>query len=73
MEHLAKKNIIEEIAKVDYAFIDATFYDGNEISSRNISEIPHPFVIESMDLFKVCQPLKKEKYTLSISIIPIHY
>ena len=47
-----KKNIIEEIAKVDYAFIDATFYSGDEINLRNMSEIPHPFVIESMALFK---------------------
>lgn len=56
-----RKNIIEEIAKVDYAFIDATFYDGNEISSRNISEIPHPFVIESMDLFKGLPTSEKSK------------
>lgn len=36
---------------VDYAFIDATFYDENEIQNRDISEIPHPFVVESMALF----------------------
>ena len=46
-----EKRIIDEIAMVDYAFIDATFYDGNEINTRKISEIPHPFVIESMELF----------------------
>lgn len=34
--------------KVDYAFIDATFYDAAEINHRNMSEIPHPFVVESM-------------------------
>lgn len=47
-----KRNIVEEIAKVDYAFIDATFFSGEEINSRNISEIPHPFVSESLELFK---------------------
>lgn len=46
------KNIIEEISKVDVAFIDGTFYSGEEINNRNIAEIPHPFVIESMELFK---------------------
>ena len=56
-----QKNIIEEIAKVDYAFIDATFYDGNEISSRKISDIPHPFVIESMELFKGLPASEKSK------------
>lgn len=39
------------ISKVDYALIDATFFDTTEINNRPISEIPHPFVIESMDRF----------------------
>jgi pyrroloquinoline quinone biosynthesis protein B len=33
------------------AFIDATFYDQNEVK-RDISEIPHPFGVESMEIFK---------------------
>lgn len=45
------KNIIEEISKVDYAFLDATFFDAEEINNRDISEIPHPFIIESMSIF----------------------
>ncbi len=45
-------DIIEEIKKVDYAFLDGTFYDGNELPGRDIKQIPHPFVIESMELFK---------------------
>ena len=55
------KNIIEEIKKVDHAFIDATFYDGKEINNRDISEIPHPFVIESMELFKDLEASEKRK------------
>lgn len=46
------KDIIEEIKKVDYAFLDGTFYDGNELPGRDMKEIPHPFVVESMELFK---------------------
>ena len=53
--------IIEIISKVDYAFIDGTFYDGEEISSRNISEIPHPFIIESMEKFKDLSQEEKRK------------
>jgi len=45
-------SIVEVVANVDYALIDATFYDAAEINNRDISEIPHPFVIETMDLFK---------------------
>ncbi|PCJ84770.1 MAG: pyrroloquinoline quinone biosynthesis protein PqqB [Flavobacteriales bacterium] len=45
-------DIIEAISKVDYAFIDGTFYDAEEINNRDISEIPHPFIIESINAFK---------------------
>jgi pyrroloquinoline quinone biosynthesis protein B len=55
------RNIIEEIAKVDYAFIDGTFYDGEEINHRDISEIPHPFIIESMALFQDLPEKEKDK------------
>lgn len=47
-----EKSIIDEIAKVDYVFVDATFYNGQEINNRNISEVPHPAIVESMKLFK---------------------
>ena len=42
-------NIVEMLSNVDYAFIDATFYSADEIN-RNIEEIPHPLVMETMDL-----------------------
>ena len=41
-------DIETEIATVDFAFIDATFFDGEELNARDISQIPHPFVIESI-------------------------
>lgn len=55
------KNIIEEIKKVDYAFLDATFFDGKEINNRDISEIPHPFVSESMAKFSQLEKSEKKK------------
>lgn len=39
----------ELIAGVDYAFIDATFWDDNELSGRDMSDIPHPRVSATMD------------------------
>ena len=45
------KNIIKEVKSVDYAFLDATFYSGEEIN-RSMSEIPHPFISETIDIFK---------------------
>lgn len=62
-----EKNIVEEIQKVDYAFLDATFYSGKEINNRDISEIPHPFVIESLEKFKDLNAKEKAK------IIFIHF
>lgn len=46
-----EEDIKSWISKVDYAFLDATFYNNAEIPHRDMSEIPHPFVVESMDLF----------------------
>jgi pyrroloquinoline quinone biosynthesis protein B len=34
---------------VDYAFVDGTFFDGEELPSRDMSQIPHPSVTETMD------------------------
>lgn len=36
----------------DLVFIDATFWDDNELPGRDMSEIPHPRVTETMDLLQ---------------------
>ena len=54
-------DIKQIIAEVDYAFIDGTFYDAAEINNRNIAEIPHPFVSESMNLFSTMTATQKQK------------
>ena len=59
--YLWEKSIIDEIKQVDYAIIDATFYDSEEVNYRDISEIPHPFVTESMDLFDSIDIKEKNK------------
>ncbi len=42
---------LEDMVKqVDFAFIDATFYDDNELPGRDMTLIPHPRVTQSMDL-----------------------
>ncbi len=45
-----EKSIIEEVKLVDYAFIDGTFYNGSELN-RDMSEIPHPSIEETLQLF----------------------
>lgn len=44
-------NIVDEVAGVDYALLDGTFYKGDELPGRNMSEVPHPFVMETVKLF----------------------
>ncbi len=34
---------------VDVAYVDATFYDGRELSGRDLDGIPHPLIVETMD------------------------
>ncbi len=54
-------DINEMITQVDYAFLDATFYDESEIPGRKMSEIPHPFVVESMERFSSLPDSVKSK------------
>jgi pyrroloquinoline quinone biosynthesis protein B len=46
------RKIEVEVAKVDVALLDATFYQNGEIPNRDMSEIPHPFIEETMGIFK---------------------
>ena len=59
--NLWKTDIDQLISQVDYAFLDATFYDENEIKNRDMGEIPHPFVVESMDRFSKLSKQDKAK------------
>lgn len=46
------RSIIKEVRTADIALLDGTFYDAGELPGRNMSEIPHPFIVETLDLFK---------------------
>lgn len=46
-----KRNIIEEVKKVDYAFLDASFFADGELE-RDMSKIPHPFTTETTTIFE---------------------
>ncbi len=53
--------IEDKIAAVDYAFIDATFYSGDELPGRDMSKIPHPTVTHSMARFANLPASEKNK------------
>lgn len=45
------RDILAEVGKVDLALLDGTFYSNGELPGRDMREIPHPFVKETMDKF----------------------
>lgn len=58
---LWERDIKAVIAEVDYAFLDGSFFANGEIPGRDVSEIPHPFIEESMDLFQDLPDKEKAK------------
>lgn len=54
------RSLAELVKSVDYAFLDGTFYKDGEIN-RPMSEVPHPFVTETMDLLKNLPETQKAK------------
>ena len=49
------------IIETDYSFLDGTFFNPLELPGRNMAEIPHPFIIESMERWKELPENEKNK------------
>ena len=64
--NLWKRSIVEEVRKVDYAFLDATFFKDGELN-RPIEEVPHPFIEETVQLFK------NEPFSMKQKVVFIHF
>ena len=43
-----KTDLVKLVESVDYALLDASFYADGELPGRDMSKIPHPFVVETM-------------------------
>ena len=54
------KNLKQLVYEFDYLLLDSTFYDSDEIN-RDISEIPHPLVIETINLLDDLSREQKDK------------
>jgi pyrroloquinoline quinone biosynthesis protein B len=55
------RNIEDEISKVDVALLDGTFYANGELPGRDMNEVPHPFVEESLKRFAALPGKEKAK------------
>ena len=61
------KDIVSIVRDTDYAFLDGTFYKNGELK-RDMTQIPHPFVEESMELFsKLSNSNKKKIYFIHMN------
>ncbi|MEC8511189.1 MAG: MBL fold metallo-hydrolase [Planctomycetota bacterium] len=49
------------IRVVDYALLDGTFFGPSELPGRPMSEIPHPFIVESMQRFGALPAAERAK------------
>jgi len=50
-ERWTTTRIEDVIQNVDYALVDGTFFDADELPGRAMDEIPHPFIAESLARF----------------------
>lgn len=53
------------VQKVDFAFIDATFFKSTELQGRNMREIPHPLVEETIERSKKWSKETRQKIILT--------
>ena len=58
-------DVLEVISDNEFALLDGTFFNDGEVAGRDMSEIPHPFIIESIEYF--------EKIKNNVEISFIHF
>ena len=54
-------NINDLIRKNDFALLDGTFYDSTELENRNMTDIPHPFIKDSLEIFSLLELVDRKK------------
>jgi len=55
------RSIVDLVKKHDLALLDGSFYKDGELPGRDMGEIPHPFIVESMEVFKGLSEKDKAK------------
>ena len=55
------RRIEQQITSVDRAYLDGTFFDNAELPGRDISQIPHPFISESITRFAKLSDSQRDK------------
>ncbi|MEE3371000.1 MAG: MBL fold metallo-hydrolase [Planctomycetota bacterium] len=55
------RRIEQLIVTADRAYLDGTFFDGQELPNRDIKKVPHPFIIESIQRFAALADAQRSK------------
>lgn len=58
------KDLKEVVKKFDHVLIDATFFKNGELPNRDMSEVPHPFVSETVEILKDLSKEDKSRIVL---------
>jgi len=56
-----ERAVEEVIASCDVAFLDGTFFSGDELPGRDLAEIPHPLIAASLRRFASLPPRERAK------------
>ena len=55
------RDLVALLETADYALLDASFYADGELPGRDMSKIPHPFVVETMQLLENTPEKERQK------------
>ncbi len=55
------QDIFQIVLNTDFALLDGTFYSQDELPNRDMSEIPHPFIIETIETLKMLNTKNRNK------------
>jgi len=55
------QEIENEITKVDFAFLDGTFFSAKELPYRDVSQVPHPFIFDTITRLRRLPAVERKK------------
>ena len=56
-----KMDVNKLIRNNDILLLDGTFYDSTELENRNINDVPHPFIMDSLVKFSLLEEVDRKK------------
>jgi len=59
------RNVAEAVASVDVALVDGTFWSLDELPGRTLDEVPHPLMLQTMDVLQGVVDRKQTRVVLT--------